>query len=117
MLLDTYALFSRRVQSRSLYTAEMVKVGKNTWKYRMLGYLRGPHPEDLWTANEVVYIIDDSGTITFSDDYQEVTVEYNQGWYKGEQDADPKDGFPDEGEPLGDYWPGTLTAKRISVTE
>jgi hypothetical protein len=117
MYWNTYQMYSSKAESRSPYTGEVIKIGKNTWKYRMLGYLRGPHdPEDTWMANDVIRIIDDSGTITFSDDYQELTMEYNQEWFKPEQDVDPRDGFPDDGE-LGSIWPGILEAKRISVTE
>jgi hypothetical protein len=122
---NTYAPFSNRIQSRTLYTAEVVKAWGDEWKYRMLGYQRGPHdPENLWTANEIVWLIDDFGTIEFSDDYQEVTMFGHQNWFKGQaygpdvdQDVDPRDGFPDGGAPLAGYWPANLTAKRISVTK
>ena len=114
MYWNTYQMYDPRAESRSLYVGECVRFDKNTWKFRMVGYLRGFHPEDVWVANDLVWMIDDSGTFTFSDDYMEVTMVYDQGWYTPGQDTD-KDGFS-EGEPNGGYWPGTIVAKRVTVT-
>lgn len=109
---NTYQMYSSRADHRTVYYGEAVRIGKNTWKFHMLGYIVGPHPEDVWVANDMIWIIDDCGDLTFSDNYQEVTMDYNQGWYRPEQDVDPKDGFP-EGDPAGGYWPGSITAKRL----
>jgi hypothetical protein len=115
MYWNTYQMFDPRVESRGVYVGECARISKTTWKFRMLAYLGGHHPADPWMANDLVWIIDDSGTFTFTDDFQEVTMDYNQGWYTPGQDSD-KDGFP-EGEPNGGYWPGTIEAKRITITE
>ncbi len=116
MYWNTYQMFSSEAESRSLYIGECVRVDQNTWKYRMLGYLVGPHSDDIWVANDMVTIVDDLGELTFSDDSQEVTMVYDQAWFTPAQDAHPKDGLP-EGEPVWGYWPGTVVAKRISATE
>jgi hypothetical protein len=116
MYWNTYQMFSSRAESRTVYYGEAVRIDRTTWKYHLLGYFVGPHPEDVWVANDMVWIIDDIGSLTFSDDYMEVTMDYNQGWYMPAQDVDPKDGFP-EGEPWGGYWPGSAPARRLMVAE
>ncbi len=115
MYWNTYQMYDPRAESRSVYYGEAVRIDGHTWKFHMLGYLWGHHPEDVWVANDMIWIIDDSGTFTFSDDYMEVTMDFDQGWFAPQQDVDPKDGFP-EGEPGGGYWPGSVPAKRLTVT-
>ncbi len=98
-------------RTNDVFTA--VRTGKNTYDITGVQYHTEGGP---FLTGEVVAIVVSSGPLTFSDDGNIMTWSGTFASFLPEQDIDPMDGFPDEGEePFFCFASGPVQGKRVQV--
>ena len=101
--------------SRTPMVGEAIRTGKRTWKYTQIGYGYKTLTDPI-TMIVRTFIIHDTGTMTFSKNYDEVEIDDHMAFFVLPSDDDglEADGFPDhDAEPI--VIPGTLFMKRVEV--
>ena len=89
----TYGTNIAETEGRSPLTGEMIKIGRRTWQYTQIGYGWKKDPAGTLV---VTYIIVDTGTLVFSDDYQTSVGDDRMAIFAPDSDQNPKDGIPDD---------------------